>query len=161
MSLFSLRYVVFLGGTAVAAQYLVDRILAEFAAAALVFASKVELPLGQGNDGDLGIPFLRFHRRVHNIVQQYSPDLSEFLSRRTTSQHKDFLWSGPEIRVLLRTEDLASFMKVFGDGELLDLPGCPIYLEAIKPAATASLGKRSLPMEDVDLVDEQSKKRRC
>jgi hypothetical protein len=57
MNVFSLRYVVFVGGTSVSVKYIVDRILAEFAAASLVFASKVEQPLGQGDDVDLGISF--------------------------------------------------------------------------------------------------------
>jgi hypothetical protein len=97
------------------------------------------------------------------IVENYSPDISEFLSHRTKSEHKDFLWSGPELQVLPRTEDLCSFINVVEQGERLDLPSCPIYVESVddgSPGPTAPGGKRPLPEDSMDVVEEQSKRRR-
>lgn len=164
MRVFALRSVVLLQGTAVAASYVVDRILAEFAAAAVVFGKGVEVPFGEGNEGsDAGITFPRFLEAVTGIVEEWSPDLLAFFSRRVQSDHKSFLWTGPALEIVPRTEDLLSIIHLAGDGELLDLPSLSIYCKdpdvpLAVPAPT--LGKRDRSEDAMEGLDERVKKQK-
>jgi hypothetical protein len=167
LRVFSLRFVIFLGGTAVAASYVVDRILAEFAAAAVVFGRDVEGSFGEGNDGGtLGISFARFHKNIKGILEDSNPDLLPFFSGRVEVDHKHFLWTGPEIEILPRTPDLISVIRLTGGGELLDLPVCPIYCHEVEdesPASEPRVPKRdrsdAVSEDSEDMSDEQPKKR--
>lgn len=164
MRVFAVRFVVFLRGTAVAASYVVDRILAEFAAAAVVFGRGVEVPFGEGNEGsDAGIRFPRFLEAITGIVEEWSPDLLGFFSRRIQSDQKSFLWTGPALDIIPRTADLLSIIHRAGDGELLDFPSLPIYSEDLDvPLAVPvpTLGKRDRSEDAREGLDEQVKKRK-
>lgn len=167
LRVFSLRFVIFLGGTAVAPSYIVDRILAEFAAAAVVFGRGVEGPFGEGNDGSaVGIPFARFQKNIKGILEESNPDLLPFFLGRVKADHKNFLWTGPEIQILPRTADLISVIRLTGGGELLDFPVCPIYCQEVEdesPASVPRVPKRhrpdAQPEDSEDMSDEQPKKR--
>jgi len=165
MHVFSLRFLIFFAGTAVAATYVVDRILVDFAAAAVVFARGVEAPnFGQGNDrGSVRITFPHFLQTIKGILEEYNPDLLPFFSRRVDADHKNFLWTGPELEIVPRTEDVIAIIHHTGEGELLDFPACPIYpveLAESSSAPATSVGKRDRPVDGMDVVDEQPKKRR-
>lgn len=165
MLLFSLRFTIFLEGTAVAVSYVVDRILVEFAAAAVVFARGVEAPnFGQGNDGSsIRITFPRFLKTVKGILEEHDPHLLPFFSARTDANHKNFLWTGPELQIVPRSEDVIAIMNQTGDGELVDFPANPIYSQELADSSSApatSFGKRDRSVERMDVVDEQPRKRR-
>lgn len=160
---FSARFVVLLGGTPVAVSYLVDRILADFAAAAVVFARGVNRPLGEGNEiGGVPITFPRFLKTIHEILQDCSPQIIPFFTSRAES-HKYFLWTGPQLEILPRTKDIAAIIDVTGPGELLDWPGCPIYQEELlddpSPSPEPGVHKRDRAEDGMDTAVEQPKKR--
>jgi len=132
---FSLRFMIFVGGQAVAASYIQHRMLAEFAAAAVVLARSFQGPFGEGDkDGERGISLNRFQRMVEGIILDSCVDLMPFFASRTDNDHNDFLWSGPTITIIPRSKDVISVLKIAGTGELLDIPGCTIYETAIDDA---------------------------
>jgi hypothetical protein len=158
---FSVRFVIFLGGTPVAASYVVDRILAEFAAAAVVLARGVHRPLGEGNEtGGFTITFPGFLKKIQGILEDCSPAVMGYFARRAVA-HKDFLWTGPNLQIVPRTKDTIAIIERTGTGELLDWPGCPIYQQELgdssPPPATAA-HKRDRSQDDMDRADERLKK---
>jgi hypothetical protein len=161
MHIFSLRFVIFLQGTAVAPAYVVNRMLAEFAAAAVVFARRLDRPLGEGNDsGRVKILFPQFLRQIEGILEDSIPDVMPFFSSRAEA-HKDFVWTGPELLILPRRKDVIDLIECTGTGELLDWPGCPIYQQEIKDTSSTPMPpnhKRNLSEEGMD--SERLKKRR-
>lgn len=163
MHLFSLRFIVVLGGTPVAACYVLDRMLAEFAAAAVVFGKGVEGPFGEGNErGVVEITFARFLAKITGILEDCSPALVAFFLSRIEAQHKNFLWTGPKIQILRRTTDLTSIIQLTGKGELLDLTEFSIYVEDVDDQSSAALPsglKRGRPEDMGDGCDEQPRKR--
>jgi hypothetical protein len=163
MHLFSSRFIVVLGGTPVAACYVLDRMLAEFAAAAVVFGKAVEGPFGEGNErGAVKITFARFLANITGILEDWSPALVPFFVGRVEAQHNNFLWTGPKIQILPRTNDLTSIIQLTGKGELLDLPELSIYIEDVddeSSAAPPSGLKRGRPEDMGDGCDGQPKKR--
>ena len=162
---FSLQFVIFLGGESVAVSYVVHRVLAEFAAAAVVFARGVQAPLGEGNGvGGIkdGISFPMFLASIESILQDYCPDILPFFSSRTESCHKHFLWTGPNLQILPRSQDAISFIQLTTKGELLDFPGCPIYpIVDESSGPIPAVGKRPSPGDSMDIADKQPKKRKC
>ena len=161
MHIFSLRFVIILQGTAVAPTYVVNQMLAEFAATAVVFARRLDRPLGEGNDsGGVKILFPQFLRQIEGILEDSIPDVMPFFSSRAEA-HRDFLWTGPKLQILPRRKDVIDVIDCIGTGQLRDWPGCPIYQEEIDNASCAPLPpvhKRDHPDEGMDT--EQPKKRR-
>jgi hypothetical protein len=158
---FSLRFVIFLRGTPVAPGYVVKRMLAEFAAAAVVFARRLDRPLGEGNEtGGVTILFPQFLKRIEAILEDYIPDAMPFFSSRAEA-HKHFLWTGPELEILPRSKDVIHMIESTGTGQLRDWPGCPIYQQENDDAPSAPMPpvqKRNHSEEGMD--SEQPKKRR-
>lgn len=163
MHVFSLRFVIFLAGTPVAASYVVDRILAEFAAAAVVLTKSVDGRLGEGNEtGGMAITFPLFLQKIKGILEEYSPDLLPFFSGRADAKQNNFLWTGPSLQIVPRTKDVLAIIEATGTGELLDWPGCGIYQEEVddsSPAPVPALLKRDRSEDGMDTADEQPKKR--
>lgn len=151
---FSVRFVILLGGTPVAVSYVVDRILAEFAAAAVVFARGVNRPLGEGNDiGGVPITFPRFLKKIQGLLQDWSPQINPFFTSRAESQN-NFLWTGPKLEIFPRTKDMAAIIGLTGPSELLDWPGCPIYEEELlddpSPSSEPGVQKRARSEDEMD-----------
>jgi len=117
-----------LEGEAVAASYIVERILAEFAAASVVLAKSVEGPFG-GPDrhGEVGISFGKFSSKIRRILENFCPDVIPFFSTRAKDGHQDFFWTGERIEIFPRSEDIMSVLQVTRAGELMDFPKHPIY----------------------------------
>jgi hypothetical protein len=161
---FSIRYVTCLAGTAVAASYVVNRILAEFAAAAVVFGRRVDRPLGEGNDvSSVKITFPRFLQKIEGILEDFSPDVMAFFHKRVECHHHNFLWSGSTIQILPRTEDVTSILHVTGPRELLDLAAYPIYRQPQPDPLSQPVPpvrKRVRPEHAMDIVDDQPNKRK-
>lgn len=161
MHVFSLRFVILLKGTPVAPAYVVNRILAEFAAAAVVLARGVDRPLGEGNEaGGVKITFAQFVSHIEAILEDSIPDVMAFFRNRAVCQ-KHFLWTGPDLQIVPRRKDVIDLIECTGTGELLDWPGCPIYQQEIDDTSSTPMPpnhKRNLSEEGMD--SERLKKRR-
>jgi hypothetical protein len=160
LHVFSSRFIIFLGGEAVSASYIQHRMLAEFAAAAVVFAKSAASPFGKGdNEGEGGISFPRFQGMVEGVLLDSYPDILPFFSSRTDSGHNRFLWSGPNIEIIPRSRDVISILQLTRRGELLDVPGCTIYHTAVDDTSSAPrppAGKRHRSQDKM----EDSKRRK-
>lgn len=120
--------------------YIVDRMLAEFAAAAVLLAKGASRSPEDESNGDGGveneIEFSVFAGIIKDILLESYPDVFPYYSRCLDSGHKHFTWTGPQVQIVPRSEDMASFIPLTTSGELLDLPGHSIYpidLEATPP----------------------------
>lgn len=165
MHVFSLRYIIMLQGKAVAASYVVDRMLAEFAAAAVIFARDVGRPFGEGNEtAVVPITFPQFLHKLQAILADSCPDVVPFFSARVQAEHKNFFWTGPTIEIVPRTEEVLSLvMHLTGTGELLDYSGCPLYIQEVDdhPSAPATpIQKRDRPEEGMKSGDQLRRKRK-
>jgi hypothetical protein len=160
LHIFSLRFIILLEGDAVAHSYIVDRMLAEFAAAATLLAkgaSECE------DDGD-AIAFPLIAGSIKDILQGSYPHIFPYYSRCLDSSHKHFTWIGPRVQIVPRSEDIASIIPLTTRGELLDLPGHSIYtadVDIAPPATMDPIGKRHDRGDEADPADQQSKKQRC
>ena len=124
LNTFSLRFIVLLDGESIAHSYIFHRLLAEFAAASVVFSKG--LHVARGGEGD-GITFFNFMRQVEGILEAAYPSIFDYYSQCYNRGHKSFIWSGPAIDILHRTEALDSLLSSTSGGELLELPYHPIY----------------------------------
>jgi hypothetical protein len=154
-----MRFFVCLGGRAVAAAYVVDRILAEFSAAAVVFAKAVKVPLGSSDENPAGISFDRFLQAIQGIVGDHRSDLLPFLARRIEASHSSFFWTGPELQILPRTPDNLRVLELMGDGEILDFPDHPIYPQDVEDSLPPSLPPVRKRHREKDAVLERQGKR--
>lgn len=143
----------------VAVSYVADRMLAEFAAASVVFARAAEFSF----DEEGKVTFPKFLASIEGILQDSCPDVFPYFQNRAEAHHKDFLWSGPDVQILPRTKAVLSAIQVTATGELLDLPICPIYLVDLDEESSAlpsPVAKRHHPAGGLDASDEQPNKRR-
>lgn len=165
MHVFSLRFMIMLQGKAVAASYVVDRMLAEFAAAAVVFARDVGRPFGEGNEtAVVSITYPRFFQKVQGIVAECCPDVMTYFSARVEANHKNFFWTGPTLLIVPRTEEVVSLvMHLTGTGELLDFSGHPVYLQEVDDAPSVPatpIQKRACPEEGRSSGSQLRRKRK-
>ena len=171
MHIFSLRHIVVLEGDPVAHSYVVDRMLAEFAAASVVFAKDVEDCYVQGSCGGEGkevIPTSVLEAHVKEILQESHHDTLPYYLSCLRRQHKKFLWSGPKIQILQRSEDLVATLRLMSAGELLDHPSQNIYETNLDPPAdlapSAATAQADVPLVDQDgdsdFLEEQPRKRK-
>jgi len=161
--LFSDRYTVLLEGVPVAHSYVVNRLLAEFAAATVVFAKAVDKAQGMGADpiGNLLTPAALI-TSIEGAIQESCPRILPYYVRCIDRGHKDFVWTGPRIQILPRREDLNAIIGIITSGEKLDCPAWPIYPSERIPPPNAPPGqlKRLDRTVSMDLTEQQSKKRK-
>jgi hypothetical protein len=160
---FSVGFIILHDGVPVAHSYIVDRMLAEFAAASVVFAKAI--PESQEDDVQDGVSFSAFAGSIKGILQKSYPHVFSYYSRCLESGHKHFTWKGPKFMIFPRTEYILGLIDLGAKGELLDLPKHSIYSEDldqdVTPANTiAPIGKRRDPGEDADAIDPQPKKQK-
>lgn len=146
--------------------YLVHRMLAEFAAASVVFSKA----LGDSEDGpnvndesEERITFSMFSRSIEGILQDSYPTVFHYYSRCLESSHKDFLWTGPEIHILSRSYDINSILDLTTVGELLDYPAqqiYPIVVDQTSPKDSLQVGKHRDLGDSKDAIEEHPSKRR-
>jgi hypothetical protein len=150
---FKWRFVILLRGLPVDVSYVADRLLAEFAAAAMVFAYSV----GEG-DGGIGedvleITPVEFAAKIDGILRNACPKAYSYYSRCFLGGHSHFIWTGPEPQILPRTDELETILSLSTKGEMLDYPAEPIYHVVLEdsppPSPAAVLGKRPVP-EDLE-----------
>jgi hypothetical protein len=164
---FAIRHIIVLAGVAVAHSYVVDRLLAEFAAASVVFAkaihkSQEDEGYGNGEIGD-GVTFSMFAGSIEHILQESYPKIFSYFSSCLDSGHKHFTWKGPQFMIFPRSDSILDAIHFATAGELLDLPEASIYGTNSVPLATTvtQIGKRQDPAEVADvMIDHQAKKQR-
>jgi len=144
LHVFSVRYVTVLEGEAVAASYILERILAEFAAASVVLGQSGDDPFGGADrHGEVGISFAKFSSKIGRILEDFCPDVIPFFAGRAKGGHQDFFWTGPRIDIFPRSDDIMSILQVTRTGELLDFPKRPIYAVDVHEAdSIPAPGKR-------------------
>ena len=152
-----------------AVSYILDRMLGEFAVAAAVLSKGVEASGGErGGDGEVedGVSCSKFTGLVERILQESHPTVFSYYSRCLDRGHKHFLWTGPTIQILPRSEDIAAIIPITTKGEMLDHPGHLIYPIDVDQPAPASppivrlIGKRPISGDVENVADERPKKRK-
>jgi hypothetical protein len=143
--------------------YVYDRMFAEFAAAAVVFskACRENQPedYNDGN-GEYGVTYTEFREDIERLIQLTNPDALPYYSRCVDGLHKDFLWSGPEVHIFPRSDDVMVLKRL---GEVHDFPSHLIYSSPEEPKLTIVIppaGKRQEREESDDDAGDQRKKRR-
>jgi hypothetical protein len=155
---FSLRFVILLEGKAVSHFYVFHRMLGEFAAAAVVFAKAIRETQDEDCDdgnGEDGVTYAMFRSSVEKILRLSYLRIFPYYSRCVDRLHKHFVWTGPIVQILPRSE---AFNHVVPTGEVLDLPSNEIYLDTTPP--NTHDGKRRDREDALDDADEPLKKRR-
>lgn len=170
LQIFSGRFIVVLDGEPVAHSYVADRMLAEFAAASVVFAKEVEdcyVQVSCGGEGKEVIPTSVLESHVKDILQESHHNVLPYYLRCLRSKHKRFLWSGPKIQILQRSEDLVAALRLMSTGELLDHPTEKIYETIPDPLAdpppaltTQADGLLGDEEGDANFIEEQPRKRK-
>lgn len=135
INVFSRKFTVLLDGEAVSPLYIVNRMLGEFAAAAVIFSQAVD-SLQQG--------CYQFKDAIEQIFTEYHPEVTAYYSYCVKQCHKDFLWTGPRVEILPSSSSLLAVLSESAFGTLFDLPEHSIYnpetiaSSAESPTATPS-----------------------
>jgi len=145
------RFLIVLEGEPIAQSYVFDRMLGEFAAAVVIFVRAIPEDL----DDEQDLPSSSaIERGVRDLIQRFWPSVIPYFRDCLERGHKDFLWTGPDVQILRRSQSLDSILPLLSMGELLDLPSHPIYKSI--PRAE----KRHVRGNSSDVEMEQPKKRR-
>ena len=168
LRIFSLRFIVVLDGEPVAHSYLVDRLLAEFAAASVVFAKAVEeadVDAGTAIEGKDGIKSRNLETQVEGVLSSY-PHVLPYYSRCVNNRHKHFVWTGAKIQILPRSDSFLSTIALTAGGEMPDSTVQSIYtidLSAeplIRPTHTEQVPAADVQGDEMNAADEKPRKRK-
>ena len=143
------RFMIVLEGKAVIHSYVVDRMLAEFAAAVVVFAQALS---GSLDDGADGITSSLVKEHIQGILEDSYADAVPYFLQCIERTHKSFTWTGPPLEIHQRSDSFGAVMPLLTVGPLLDLPSHPIY-----PLGTTTDPPSDIP---VDVSVPPSEKRR-
>lgn len=146
---FSAHFITVLDGVVIDPWYIVKRMLAEFAAAVVVFiqafdqSERGDMDMDvdglekEGEEEDMLAPF-KVKLAIYDIIGQSYPEVMHYYQHCVGNHHKHFVWTGPPVTILPRSEGIASILGVLiSDGEHLDLPTCLIYMPDTTPLTTA------------------------
>jgi hypothetical protein len=125
LHVFSQQFVIVLDGEPIAVSYFVDLLLGEFAAA--VVGSATAIPKDLEDEDTKPISYAVVTEEIHSILHSsYLAVYPDFLVCLDHS-HKHFLWTGPELQIILESEPFDSIIPLLTMGELLEFLGHPIY----------------------------------
>lgn len=126
--------------------YIVGRMLAEFAAAAVNFKNAITDLAENEYAGDeerseaISSPFQDI---VEEILLASHPRLFPYFCRCLYEDHKVFLHSDLQIEIFPRSKEIVSILSLSTAGEILDDPSHPIYhdqsVPILKPVEVLSL----------------------
>jgi hypothetical protein len=167
LHIFYRRFKVVLEGVIVSPSYVVDRMLGEFAAASVVFANAVYESEGLDGDDDVEdrIPRSAFVGRIESILLASHPEVFPYYLRCLDCGHKDFSWTGPDVKIRPCSKGIASCTSLSTKGDFMDLPSHQIYTEdvdvdlSIAPDPVIHVGKRRIRGDSLNLGGDQAKKR--
>jgi hypothetical protein len=152
IKLFSARFIVLLGGEPVAHSYVFDRLLAEFAAAAVAFCKAIDETRERASF------HIEFTAMVEDVLHKSHSDVFPYYARCLDRGHKDFLWTGPKVEVLPRLDGVVSAIHASSMGEVLDSPTHSIYVQDLEPKPpaqpTAPLPSAAAAVDDAMVVDK-------
>lgn len=111
-------------GKPVVDSYVVERMLAEFAAAVVVFAQSL---WGSFDEAEDGISFSSIRAHIEGILQDSYAEALPYFLQCLERGHKSFIWTGPPLEIHPRSDSLGTIMPLLTVGALLDLPSHPIY----------------------------------
>jgi hypothetical protein len=165
LGFFSEEFIVVVGGEPVNHLYVLDRMLAEFAAASVLLAKGIDglNPKESSDESEHRIVNSTFFAHIEGILQKSHPEVVPYYSRCLARGHKDFLWTGPNVHIMPRSVGTASLTTHARKGELQELPSHRIYTEdldrnpPIVMDRKSEVGKRR--GSSSNLEDEQAKKR--
>jgi hypothetical protein len=106
-----------------------------------------------------------FPDHIERILQASHPNVYSYYSRCLDRGHKHFVWTGPTMEILARTDEVKIVVPLLCKGESRDHPAQPIYsvgLEAapLPPPAVAPLSVKRRDREDgLNLPEEHPNKR--
>lgn len=159
LSTFKQRFIVLLAGVPVNHRYIVDRMLAEFAAATVVMAEAVP--------GKKQVSNSALTASLEGILQTSYPTTFSYYSRCLERKHSHFLWTGPKLQIVARSEAVASLIPIIAMGERLDSPTQPIYdiildseLDSAPPSTPAAGEKRNASGDSEGSPDRPLKSRK-
>jgi hypothetical protein len=164
---FSKCFIILLEGEAVAHTYVLDRMLAEFAAASVNLSMAVEESADEAGRWDGKISAPAFVGSIEEILRESCPRAFHYYSRCLSGLHKHFIWTGPQIEILARSDAAVSVIPLTSLDEMLDFPHHQIYQINVDaapespPSDLAPLGKRRERSDTVHLAEEMPKKRKC
>ena len=113
--------------------------LAEFAAAAVVFSEAIAEFRGGDMDMDVDglknkgmemdvIPLSKVKVKLDHIISQSYPKVMDYYLCCVATGHKHFVWTGPPLTILPRSEGCNSILQLLtSEGEKLDHPMQPIF----------------------------------
>lgn len=163
---FSNRFIILLEGDAVAHAYVLDRMLAEFAAASVNMAKET---VGEAGKEEGKISASTIVGSIEDILRDSHPEAFHYYSRCLSGLHKHFIWTGPQIQIIARSEDTISIIHYTSLDESLDFPHHQIYPINVNPTPPSSpissptllpqLGKRRERSDGIP-ADQTAKKRR-
>lgn len=163
LQFFSSRYIVVLHGEPVVHSYVVDRMLAEFAAAVVVFSKDIAEARGEDGsdkDGD-GFSPSKLADNMVIILKGSHPDALPYYFRCLDLHHKDFLWTGPPMQIVPRTLEFISIVGLATGGEMLEYPGEKIYnIDSVVAPSSTSAALPSTPAATPSTPKQQGGKRR-
>lgn len=138
LHLFTKRYFIMLDGEVISYKYIFHRLLAELAAATVTFAKQVynfamreaAREPSTANDDDLEeekrkYSFLK--DQISSIIKQSYPEVLDYYLMLCRTSHESFHWSDYTVWIFPRLKDVELLLSTISRGELVDLPGFPIY----------------------------------
>jgi hypothetical protein len=133
LHIFSRRFFIEMNGEIVWHSYVVDRMIAEFAAAAVNLAKGLELVNGVDDPGEDGIKKSMFVETIEGVLKESRPQSYAYYSRCLASLHKHFTWTGPKLEIYPQTSDISLVLGKLSGGVRLDHPARQIYSIVVDP----------------------------
>ena len=101
--------------------------LGEFAAALMALANAISDSLDDGDDNACWYSLVGI--RIFFIINSSYPSFLPYYHQCWDRHHKDFIWTSPKLQVVPYSQSLHAIIPLLTIGELLELPGEPIYQE--------------------------------
>ena len=174
LQIFLVCYIIVLEGVPVVVSYVVHQMLAEFVAAAVVFAKgayenwdgwdsdEEDEEENEAKEDEDKSTFQMFLGSIEGIIQESYPSIFPYYQRCWQSSHNHFIWTGPCLQIVNRSNNLSPVIPLAAKGELLDHPEHCIYVvDPDLPASPTLVGKHHGRGDSMDLTEEQPKKRKC
>src|ERR1700733_10963233 len=124
------HFIMILEGVTVHASYIVNRMLAEFAAAVIVFSKAIhdeKEVKKQGEEEEEEISYFQLKAQIDGIIRHSYPEVLTYYQHCVNNGHKHFTWTGAPVEIVARSEACSSLLPHLTSGEQLDLPRFPIY----------------------------------
>ena len=154
---FSWNYIVVLEGEPVVYTYVVNRMLAEFAAATVVFSKATAEANPEGAKHGMASSIVVGH--VEDILQSSYPTVLHYYSCCMERGHSYFIWTGPNLQILPQLKAGAAIVCATSKGKMLDCPANSIYLVELDPTPPTPtvacwVVKCPVPLDSEGLAEE-------